>query len=390
MASGFTQNDLKVNQDVAVLDTVDVSGTPLVEAPNVNEYNIAEYQYPSDLFSNISDNYVVFYINVQNDSRIVTTQSEEISEDIPNNFRSIFSGRSVEESKRLSTITTAAEGAIAGGGIGGLLSIGNLFSGVGAGIVAGAVAGALIKNNVLDANTNFGRQTKRLHTAIAMHVPNQLQTSYRMEWIQDQFEISGGAFALGENSQLVRKLSELNLDQVLQNPLSAAANVGIEGLLKDVQGVGREAAQAKLIASSNSLSAIVGQAANPRKEQLFKSPEVRRFNMEYQFFPRSAEEARNIQNIIYQFKRHMHPEFIGEGNFRYRYPSEFDIYFYKNNSENKYLHKFTTSVLTELNINYTPNGMFSTFEDGMPTQINLVMGFLELAVLDRNMIEQGY
>ena len=29
------------------------------------------------------------------------------------------------------------------------------------------------------------------------------------------------------------------------------------------------------------------------------------------------------------------------------------------------------SLLTEMNVNYTPNGQFNTFENGMPTQINI-------------------
>jgi hypothetical protein len=47
-------------------------------------------------------------------------------------------------------------------------------------------------------------------------------------------------------------------------------------------------------------------------------------------------------------------------------------------------------VLTDLNINYTPNGSFTTFANGMPTQINIQMTFKELAILTKDQIQAGY
>jgi hypothetical protein len=137
------------------------------------------------------------------------------------------------------------------------------------------------------------------------------------------------------------------------------------------------------------LSAATGLAANPKKEQIFKGVDFRTFAFDYQFFPRSATEASNVLNIIKTFKYHMHPEFKDNNNFVYIYPSEFDIFYYQNGEENPNLHRHTSCVLTELNVNYTPNGAFTTFDNGMPTQINVTMNFRELALLTKDKIADG-
>jgi hypothetical protein len=49
----------------------------------------------------------------------------------------------------------------------------------------------------------------------------------------------------------------------------------------------------------------------------------------------------------------------------------------------------TTSVLTDMIVNYSPNGQFTAFANGMPTQINITLTFKELAVLTKETIQDG-
>jgi hypothetical protein len=85
----------------------------------------------------------------------------------------------------------------------------------------------------------------------------------------------------------------------------------------------------------------------------------------------------------------MHPEFKDANNFVYVYPSEFDIEYFINGSPNDNLNRISSCVLTEMNVNYSPNGVFSTFPDGTPTQINLTLNFVELETLTKERIEAG-
>ena len=82
----------------------------------------------------------------------------------------------------------------------------------------------------------------------------------------------------------------------------------------------------------------------------------------------------------------MHPEYKDTNNFIFIYPSEFDIFYYQGTKENLNIHRHTSCVLKDMTVNYTPNGMFNTFDDGMPTQINITLSFLELAILTKQQI----
>ena len=135
------------------------------------------------------------------------------------------------------------------------------------------------------------------------------------------------------------------------------------------------------------ISKITGLAPNPRKEQIFKHVNFRNFTFDYQFYPRDAQEAENVLKIIYQFKYHMHPEFKDANNFLYIYPSEFDISYYNNGQENLNVNRHTSCVLTDMVVNYSPNGQFAAFENGMPTQINVTLTFKELATLTKEKIQ---
>jgi hypothetical protein len=82
----------------------------------------------------------------------------------------------------------------------------------------------------------------------------------------------------------------------------------------------------------------------------------------------------------------MHPEFKDGDGFLYIYPSEFDIVYYSGGSENKNVHRHTSCVLKEMNVNYTPQGQFNALKTGMPVQINVDMTFLELALATKDKI----
>ena len=94
--------------------------------------------------------------------------------------------------------------------------------------------------------------------------------------------------------------------------------------------------------------------------------------------------------IIKEFKLHMHPEYKESGSFVFVYPSEFDIFYYHKDKENLNIHRHTSCVLKDMSVNYTPNGNFNTFDNGMPTQINVQLTFVEIAFLTKKQIADGF
>jgi hypothetical protein len=339
--------------------------TPRGEASefSADKYSIGQHTYPDDLYSNkrvYGGNYVVFYINVSEDSKLIKNDNAETVGDFPPRDRGDAAGNPVN--------LTAANATA--GGIGGLIA-GGLFTGDIKGAAkagaAGAVGGAVVGALVAGQGT---RAQKRLKTAIALHIPNQLQIRYGMQWSEDDTSILAMAGAAGEEV----------MKAVTTGSVSSGVPAGKAMLANLALAKGPNA---------GANSAYSGIAANPKKEQVFKGVDFRSFQFEYQFFPKDQKEARAISKIINEFKYHMHPEFKDAGNFLYIYPSEFDVFYYQNGHENLHLHRHTSCVLTEMNVNYTPNGQFNTFSDGMPTQINMTLSFRELALLTKDKVKDG-
>lgn len=326
----------------------------------LGKYDIGNYTYPSDLMSGdgrYGYNYVVFYINVSSDSKLLEKPGV-----------SIVQGATTGQAGQIRNLSagqlTTATGVLGAGGVlaGSLLGLG----GASATVAAASTVGVGIASGV-GSDPSKTRAVKRLKTAIAMHVPNQLQIRYGVQYSEeDTFALSAAAAG---SDEILKAISD--------NPKS------------DVTGTGAAILSNIALSKMGGISAATGLAANPKKEQVFKGVDFRTFSFEYNFFPRNSTEAANVLKIIREFKFHMHPEFKDANNFVYIYPSEFDILYYQGTEENLSIHKHTSCVLTELSLNYTPNGTFTTFANGMPTQINMTLTFRELALITKETVEGG-
>ncbi len=319
-----------------------------------NKYKSDQYMYPMDLMTpQYGGNYTIFYINISDASRLKLTEE------------SFTLDPKTEPRMRGSLVGQAEQ--LAGHIQSGLGKINDVLGKTGVAEKVGTIDIEAVKTAV----PFNARSQRRLKTAIALHVPNQLSVTYRTSW-GTQDTAATQAVLTGANA-----VSEA----LASNGASVKKN------LSDVGGVAAEAAFSMGLGKMpQGTSSALGLAANPKKEQTFEGVEFRKFTFDYQFYPRDEMEAENVLNIIHQFKLHMHPEFKSELNYVWIYPSEFDITYYTGNAENPNLHKHTSCVLENMTINYTPNGNFSVFANGMPTQINMTLEFMELQLASKETI----
>jgi len=344
------------------------------------KYDIKNHSYPNDLMASdgrYGGSYVMFYINVATDSKLLkgpnAAQTLAVG-DYPPRDRGDLIGMNMSKTGLVGSAAgvAAIEGLVAGGVLAGGGGIKNTVKT--AGKVAGAAAAAPAVGLGITATMapDAKRSQKRLKTAIALHIPNQLSVRYGVQWSED--DTSALAMVNAGGTEIMKALSGDKKSDVTGTGAAIIANLSLSKLPANMAG---------------GASAAMGLAANPKKEQVFKGVDFRSFSFEYQFFPRSIDEANNVLRIIEEFKYHMHPEFKDSNNFVYIYPSEFDIMYFANGKENKNLHRHTSCVLTSMNVNYTPNGMFTTFDNGMPTQINITLEFRELALLTKDKVKDG-
>ena len=362
-----------------------------------DSYTIKNLMYPDDLMSSTNNqyggNYVIFYINVHEDSYLFKgseAAKNRTVTDIPPNMRGEVSGKfssaDVVVAGGIAGIAggaSAARATVRASGADVIKKITGIDSAkiFGLETTANFGTGALVTGAAITALGGVANKYKRMESAIALHVPTDLSISYSANW--SPTDMAGMAAAATVGDSIGNAIEQLTKSDITQSAgeLSNAGGAGINYLVSrglQTQGIGEFVGK------------VSGTAANPKKEQLFRNVDFRTFSFNYQFFPRSKEEAQKVQAIIKTFKLHMHPEFKDASHFLYTYPSEFDIYYYQNGQENMNIHRHTSCVLTDMNISYTPQGILSTFEDGMPTQINVQLQFKELALLTKEAIADGY
>mgnify|MGYP003302010039 CR=1 FL=1 len=93
---------------------------------------------------------------------------------------------------------------------------------------------------------------------------------------------------------------------------------------------------------------------------------------------RSRTEATQIKKIIRFFKQGMAPIRTKSRLFM-KSPHTFQLSYRNSNGEqHKYLNKFKECALQSFGVDYTPNGQYSTYEDGVMTSYQVTMGFQEL------------
>ena len=351
-------------------------------------YKVDQLVYPADLLTlnepgtdnkykkegsnEYGGNYVVFYINVSDDSKLLKDTSvyaDKFVADWTPKQQNRLVGQNI--SKGQAELGSVGQAIIAGG-VGGAIMKGDISGAIkGAGVVGG-LQYVGVEAIATQAGT-FSRQMKRLSTAIALYIPSTLQTKYGINYQEEDTAAFQMAMRGGET-----------LAKALSGNLAKNANVSDD--VKAMLG----AVALNNVAGKDAISSITGIATNPKKEQIFKGVDVRTWSFDYQFFPRNEKELNNLENIIYTFKLHMQPEFKDTNNFLYLYPSEFDIVYYHGTEENLHLPRHSSCVLTDLSINYSPQQSFTSFKDGAPAQINVTMTFKELIQMSKERIQEGY
>ena len=359
-----------------------------------SQYQSNLFRFPIDLGAADKGHYIVFNINEQINTSF---RGNEVSGATP----TVQSNRSVLTSMYGGTDTAASLagvvnvskevfGSIASTDIGQKVSsaastAGNAFNkllpgtsqSVSEAFGAGFSAIQEISNNI---DPNIGVRTiRRISDTVAMYMPDTLNFTYNQQY--EELRPGGSAMQMGlsainsaadtlraggQSADLVKNLSPFLLNYITRQ-------LGDVGKVLFTAGSG-------------------GKVNNPMMEILYSSPAFRSFRFDFMMYPRSEQEALQVQNIISRLRFHQAPELVsGSGGFFLYPPSELDISFYYNGSVNPNIPKISTCVLETIDVDYAPNG-FSAYEvpgesaasvgrTGMPVAVRLSLQFKETEYL---------
>lgn len=381
-----------------------------------NEFATTTLKYPLDIGNADKAHYMVFYIKAQKATQFKFTAARDFtSEDYAqsgsvNSISGVMNngGASLGQqllskvNSGLGQLNAKTNGALSGltGALGkaagGLASsVDNLFgkASLATGGDSASTSSHIDTSIKAITNKSFLKTTQLTTDAIALYMPDSLNYSYTQSYTDLNLggELGGKALAAGASIIDAFKGGEGAADTAKAVLKSAGTSAGLEGVSAAAGLIGNVAGAGT---AQLGFQAATGTVRNPMLEMVYSSPGFRSFQFEFTFYPRDEREALEVQRIIERFRFHQAPELVKGAEGFLIPPSEFDIKFYYAGSMNPNIPAMATTVLTQIDVNYTPNG-WTAYEvpgenkpalgrTGMPVAIQLMLQFKETTFLTKD------
>ena len=232
---------------------------------------------------------------------------------------------------------------------------------------------------------------------IMLPLPRQIQDSFKVNVGGDELGILGtGVAQLAGNPSDMEAIGS-NLGKAVAAGLSSTASAVGKAVTGDTSGIqsalaGTADASGFLLRAglgsvspdiANGISVGRGTAVNPFATLVFKGVDLKVHSLEWLLSPESEEESRELKKIIRTLQRMILPKTqsplgadadnlglsaIDKGILRY--PAMVNIYLM--GVDQSYYFRFKTSMISQLNIDYSPGGI-SIQKGGKPSQIGITM-----------------
>ena len=237
---------------------------------------------------------------------------------------------------------------------------------------------------------------------IIMYMPQDVQDKFSAKWEGKKFgAVTAGIIAGAGQSGAVNKLQETagNLAKNLteKGSVEAAAAV-VSKLAKGLTGDD--------ISAGDLFGGISGVARNPNVEVLFQNIELRTFDLTFKMAPYSERDVQSMDAIIKIFKQAMLPQYrLGkddkvfgqdgqkgalQGGF-IKVPRVCAVNFMRGNRRNRFLPRYKMCAITDVGVNYTPDGTYATFDRSSPVATEIKISFMETKlVFSEDISDRGF
>jgi hypothetical protein len=227
------------------------------------------------------------------------------------------------------------------------------------------------------AKSGIGKKRIRGMDPILLYMPEDIQGQYSAKWQGTGFgaTTAGLLSAAGTSANIMAGLE--SLPAVIKNGVFKAELEKIN----------------KLTGSSVSLNqftgAVSGTIINPNTEMTYEAPEMRGFSLQFKMIPNNGVESKTIRKICNRFKKAMLPRFGGQAIFGtvknapnlLSIPALCQVNFMSGNGMHPYLPQYKLCAITDVSINYTPDGSYATYGDKAPVATVLKVTFKETKLL---------
>ena len=211
---------------------------------------------------------------------------------------------------------------------------------------------------------------KRMKGTLTLPIPANISDTNAVEWgadsmtaIQAALSNIGMAFLTGRDAagEITKTASGVsaNKDQLKESLGAAVVEAATGG------------------SGGSLLTRATGNIMNPNMELLFKKPSLRPFEFTFKLAPRSKQEAKQVIGIIRTFKQSM-AVIRSESNLFLKTPHTYKLQYKHRGKDHRFLNKFKECALMNMSVNYTPDGNYATYEDGIMTAYEMRLSFTEI------------
>lgn len=237
------------------------------------------------------------------------------------------------------------------------------------------------------AAEKFYNKTTSTEQSVILYMPEDVSTGYKANWSGKAFSNIGrdalslaGSGDVGQAAQNGLTVIGTAMDQLIPN----AGNKVIRDVISKITG--------ENIGQNEIFGSTRGVILNPNVELLFTGTDLRNISLNYKLVPRNALEATEIKEICRIFKRAMLPKFSkgNELNFSQgqnaannfiKVPNVCRLTFMRGNGPNPDVAQYKMCAMTNVEINYTPDGTYATYDDGSMVAIGLSLSFQETKLI---------
>ena len=222
--------------------------------------------------------------------------------------------------------------------------------------------------------------------SILLFMPEDVQTQYGANW-------GGVGVGVGQANAaaFIGGKTGLDFGKAFGNTFEATTG-GLKTLGYDLAKQALNKGLGGSLTTNQLMGGVSGTIINPNVELMYEAPELRGFNLNFKMMPRDRNEAKDIFTICQTLKKAMLPSWGGQtkslgisANERtgalLTIPKVVSAKFMSGNKLNPYVTQFKPCAITNVNINYTPDGSYATYRDGSPVATMLSIQFKELKLV---------
>ena len=216
---------------------------------------------------------------------------------------------------------------------------------------------------------------------VFLYMPQDIQGQYGANW--------GGASFGAVFQQLARTFGRSGA------PNMSSLNETIGAITGSMKTAGYRAAVDAMnrglktsVSLSQLMSGVSGTIMNPNVEMMYEAPELRGFQLRFKMQARSKEESEAIRALCTQFKRALHASFggntfgtIAETGQMITVPKIVKVAFMTGSNLNAYVPQYKPCALTQVDVNYTPDGAWAAYDGGAPVATELALTFKETKLI---------